>query len=738
MSTKLNVSFFLLCTLLFIPLVSSDTLSFNQDTDVNIRAEIIKDPRVQKMIKEDSINPTQILKLIENLENERNPPADPVVSLDTIKRDDVIDQEETFWMVTDFYNTVTYGQISATLLAIGANSYIYITSSIISSVGTATARARAEAWRDEFENKIYPNNLLYFGNPNGYLGDIDGDSHVTVLLADLDDAANVAGYFDPNNEHTGETSNTREMVYVDYDYNQYSVLAHEFQHLIHYNYDPDEYWWIDEGCAEYSAYLNGYTLATNLTVFARDNFQHNPEDSLLYWNYYGAGSEDVRSDYGGAYMFIFYFAEKYGTGAIRNLVSETFGGPLGIENTLHNLGFSIDFNELYLNWVTALNVDDPSFGGGLYGFENLDINLDYELISIFPNTKTDRLNRFYGMYIAKLVSPGDFMLLEITPPGSYSLAISVAVHDINGWSVTKKILDTDISVLINGTLVDTAYIVTSIVTSTTPSIPLADTSQFGLGYTDSLDYIYIPGKPLTITTGTLNYQSNSWDFSLYNIYIEDENSTEVTAASGISVYVHFEKSGSSLTAESLEMSYDPSIKWNINKNLQYFFEGDYVISVVASGSGQYGELKLSSINIAHILTVETPTISLYNDTALYVFTNSSYTQLNGWKTFTEVVETYILLYDVTDTPVGIFDIFYSSSSNSWKSELLVMNEYNGEYYIKVSFKYAGRTVRSSASDHFQLKGEIPTPTNSTAYPFLPIILIASLSVLVFIQRKNKK
>ncbi|MHA1551150.1 MAG: hypothetical protein ACTSQC_04330 [Candidatus Heimdallarchaeaceae archaeon] len=736
MSKKLKVSFYLLCVLLFIPLFSTNALSFDQDTDVNMRAEIIKDSRVQAMLKEDSINPTQVLKLIENLENEKNPPSDPEVSIDTIKRD-VIDEVQTFWMVTDFF-AVTYSEISATLLAIGANSYIYVTSSIISSVGTTNARTRAEEWRDEFETKIYPNNLLYFGNPDGYLGDIDGDNHVTILLADLDDAAGVAGYFDPNNERSGGNSNTREMVYVDYDYNRYSVLAHEFQHLIHYNYDPDEYMWVDEGCAEYTAYLNGYALTTNLTEFARDYFQHNPEDSLLYWNYDDhENSENVRSDYGGAYMFIFYLAEKYGSEAIRNLVSETFGGPLGVENTLDGLGFSIDFNELYLNWVIALNVDDPSFGGGLYGYENLDIDIDYELISIFPNTKTDRLNRFYGMYVAKLVSPGDFMLLEITPPGSYSLAISVAVHDINGWSISQKILDTDISVLINGTLVDTVYIITSIVTSTTPSIPLADTSQFGLGYTDSLDYTYIPGKPLTITSGTLNYQSSTWDFSLYDIYIEDENSTEVTDASGISVYAMFEKSGSSLTTENLELSYDPSNKWNVNENLQYFFEGDYAISIVASGSSQYGELELSSINIAHILTVEEPTLSIYNDTALYVFVNSSYTQLGGWETFTEVVETYVLLYDVTGTPVGIFDISYSSSSNSWESDLLLMNEYNGEHYIKVSFKYAGRTVRSSESDHFQLEGEVTTPTSSIAYPFLPIVFIVSLSAVIFFKKKYK-
>ena len=157
MSKKLKVSFYLLCVLLFIPLFSTNALSFDQDTDVNMRAEIIKDSRVQAMLKEYSINPTQVLKLIENLENEKNPPSDSEVSIDTIKRD-VIDEVQTFYMVTDFFD-VTYSEISATLLAIGANSYIYVTSSIISSVGTTNARTRAEEWRDEFSGLV-PKNLL--------------------------------------------------------------------------------------------------------------------------------------------------------------------------------------------------------------------------------------------------------------------------------------------------------------------------------------------------------------------------------------------------------------------------------------------------------------------------------------------------------------------------------------------------------------------------------------------------
>ena len=491
MSNKLKISFYLIFTILFLPLITNSAEIDLSQTDLDIRSEIIQDPRVQALINQDPINPTQILKLIENLENEKNPPNDSPIKLEsTIEDDEPLDGKKTFWMVTDFYS-VTYSQVSATLLSIGTNCYIYVADSIISTVGTSNARTRADEWKAEFESQIYPNNLLYYGTPDGYLGDIDGDSHVTVFLAPL--SADVAGYFDPNNERSGSTSNTREMVYVDYDYNRYSVLAHELQHLTHYNYDPDEYWWIDEGLAEFSAYLDGYALDTNLTEFARDYFQSNPEDSLLYWNYYDYDNdENVRSDYGGAYMFIFYFAEKYGSDAVRNLIAETAGGPLSVETTLDALGHSIDFNDLYLNWITAMVVDDPTIDGGIYGFENLDINLDYDLNSVYPTTKTNKLHRFYGIYIAKMTSPPDYLLMQSTTPGSYALGISAAVHDINGWSVQKSIQSSDIELLINGTIIDTIYIMTSIMTPTTPSIPLADTSQFGLGYTDDLDFTYIP------------------------------------------------------------------------------------------------------------------------------------------------------------------------------------------------------------------------------------------------------
>ena len=64
-----------------------------------------------------------------------------------------------------------------------------------------------------------------------------------------------------------------------------------------------------------------------------------------------------------------------------------------------------------------------------------------------------------------------------------------------------------------------------------------------------------------------------------------------------------------------------------------------------------------------------------------------------------------------------------------------MNEYNGEYYIKVSFKYAGRTVRSDPTEIFDLYGTPPT-TNGVAFPFLSVILILALGTIILRIKKR--
>ena len=689
------------------------------------------------LFEQEPTNPTQVLryKLLAEQPNLMNEP--PTIKKEVFNEENLGDTRN-FYIIESFAVTnYQYVQKSATMLAKGTNCYVYVLDSIISSYGESSTTAEAELWKSQFDNDIYPHDVQYFGNPDGNLGDIDGDPRVTILMATLD--GGVAGYFDMRNEAVTTNSNQREMVYVDYSAT-YGVLAHEFQHLIQYNYDVNERWWVDEGCAEFAKYLCGYDVVNNLTVFARDYFAHHPDTSLLYWNYLSEGGRDVRNDYGCSYMFIFYFAEMYGVNAIKNLVAQTSVGAQGVEDALSSIGVSIPFNDLFLNWATALYVDDTSFDGGLYGFDNLDIAMDYDLITTFPVTKTNRLNRYYGIYSAQLNSPLDKMMLETDSVGGKYLGISIAVHDINGWSVTTSIQLGSITEFLNGTIVDKAYIITSIMDSSTPYV--SNNDQFTVGTIYYVDFSLAQGAALYVDSNVFSYDSNTWNFSLTNVVILDENDTEITNETSVDVYVQFRYEGTSTVYDSMIMNYSLALDWYLELSLQSFDENTYEVYVIASSSTQYGRELIDVLTVTQILTVEKPEVSLNGDsTGLYVTVNASYTQLGGWETFTENVQTMILLYDKNGDTLSSFSISYNIVSNDWGVGFVDLSTVKGEHFIKVSFRYADRTVRSPESDHFIAEG-IPTSKTNTGFLdfspwFLILLAISAISIPIIIKKYRK-
>ncbi len=737
MNKKARFPVYLLTTFMLLLMVSGVYIN-NSSAIENSERNAYYDEIADTLFNEDPTNPTQILRYRLLAENPDLMKDKPTIKTAVFQAEEDVGDVNDFYIIESFLvSTYVYVLEPAKLLAKGTNSYVYVLNSVIDSQGESSATTKAELWRDEFESKIYPNDILYFGSPDGNLGDIDGDSHVTILMASFD--GGVAGYFDMRNELDVLNSNKREMVYVDY-LATYGVLAHEFQHLIHYNNDINERWWVDEGCAEYAKYLSGYDVINNLTAFASDYFAHYPDDGLLYWNYQSEGGRDVRIDYGSAYMFIFYLAEKYGISAITNLVASTTVGAAGVEAALSSVGVSIGFNDLYLNWATALYVDDTSFEDGLFGFDDLDISMDYDLVSSYPVTKDNRLNRYYGIYAAKLDSPLDKLMLDTASPGGKYLGISIAIHDINGWSVEKSIQTGSITEFINGTIIDEAYLITSIMDATTPSVTV--NGQFTVGTIYDIDYSLAPGDPLLIDSYTFTYEGSSWDFSLTNVIILDDNATEVTDSSGVEVYAQFRYEGSSVVYQSLAMSYSLVLDWYLEQSIQSFDEDIYDVYVIASSSTQYGRELIDVVTIAHILTVEKPDVSLNVDsTGLYVTVNASYTQLGGWISFTQNAQTMILLYDKDGISQGSFSISFNAVTNQWGDGYVDLSEVNGEYFVKVSFRYADRTVRSPESDHFTAEGE-PPPTSNTGFLdfsswFIVVLALFTVSIPIIVKKFKK-
>ncbi|OLS23479.1 MAG: Neutral metalloprotease precursor [Candidatus Heimdallarchaeota archaeon LC_3] len=231
----------------------------------------------------------------------------------SVNTDFQVDDELTFWAVdygllsttgnwaTSFYET------NATVRATSTHSVIFVENTLL---GTHD-KTFAEGFANEFETNIWDSEVPYFGVPP----DVDGDGKISVFIMDIEDGLSgssyIAGVFlrlheydpasfpsDPIIQH----SMLMEIVHIDTQAissgNANGTLAHEFQHLIHFNSDPDETLWIDEAAATYSSYKAGYFSDVDEYFSNSDStyFLYNTDSSLTYW-------ESNLRDYATSFLF---------------------------------------------------------------------------------------------------------------------------------------------------------------------------------------------------------------------------------------------------------------------------------------------------------------------------------------------------------------------------------------------------------------------------------------------------
>jgi hypothetical protein len=230
----------------------------------------------------------------------------------------------------------------------------------------------------EFDNTIYPTVTTIYGEP---LPRGDEGQKIWTLLFNIRDYAYynadatsyAAGYFSA----ASSSANNKNIMHIDtYDwanrtgpgvdrpYLYEGTFAHEFEHLVHFDIDPDEPSWVDEGLADLAGFFCGYGHSAGHVAYY---MVYHPITALTFW---GSGLED----YGASYLFQLYLFEKYGGAAFTSaLVQEQANGIEGIENTLAAFGYKDSFDEIYDNWTVANYLDDTRRAGGKYGYETLDI-----------------------------------------------------------------------------------------------------------------------------------------------------------------------------------------------------------------------------------------------------------------------------------------------------------------------------------------------------------------------------
>ena len=328
--------------------------------------------------------------------------------------------EQRKFFAVDFSRVGASYQTVATCRAIGKYCYIFVEDSqwqrgTVSATSVARLkRAFDDSTPSDGSKGIYE---IITSNLGPAPDEIDMDPRIYILLLDIPDSSAggnyVAGYFEPINQKRGAVrdpntgmqfvSNEVELIYIDTDPLDTSgllaqeILAHEFQHLIHWRHDPNESLWINEGCSEYSAlFLCGYGKV--IPSWHIEAFERKPQISLVYWSMVASSS---LANYGAAYLFIVYLHERFGgSSIIASLISEPADGINGINAVLFSKGYTERFGDVFADWKVANYLDDTSFAMGRYGYKNLNVRVRPDIRhSSFPVNQQRNIESWSADYI---------------------------------------------------------------------------------------------------------------------------------------------------------------------------------------------------------------------------------------------------------------------------------------------------------------------------------------------------
>jgi hypothetical protein len=259
----------------------------------------------------------------------------------------VLGEESTFWVGN--MDTFDQTKITAVLEHITPHLYVWVDQDV--SFDRQALIRSSEA----FEANIYPTTRELFGSE--WSPGIDGDPRLHILNTSNAAAGQMAaGYYSSADEYSrlaNPYSNEREMFYVVlggamvpgsewYE----GVLAHEFQHMIHWASDRNEDAWVNEGLAELSAYLNGYDPGGFDELFLAA-----PDVQLTTW----PDLQDASRHYGNSYLFMLYFWGRFGEDAVKELVAHPANGIAGFDAVLEARGWT--FEEVFADWLIANYAD---------------------------------------------------------------------------------------------------------------------------------------------------------------------------------------------------------------------------------------------------------------------------------------------------------------------------------------------------------------------------------------------
>ncbi|HVN48656.1 MAG TPA: T9SS type A sorting domain-containing protein [Bacteroidota bacterium] len=294
------------------------------------------------------------------------------------------------WYADDLVKNTRY-LVPSTCRAVGTNCYIFVEDA--NWTNGRVNQAIVDSVRLGFDARtpangslgIFQTDTAAFGTPP----DVDNDPRIIILLLDIKDGYNgsggyIAGYFYGYNEMVSSSqypnSNHAEIYFLDVNpanlattsglTDGLSTTAHEFQHMIHFNYtnilqnNISRMSFINEGCSLIAEVNAGYS------IYEQSGYNNETNHYLFDWR--TNDMTNVLKDYSRAARFFTYIRDQVGIGVFKDIVNSALDGVDNLNDALTRFGSPLRFADILQNWFIANTLNDrtvdPKYG---YLYPNL-------------------------------------------------------------------------------------------------------------------------------------------------------------------------------------------------------------------------------------------------------------------------------------------------------------------------------------------------------------------------------
>jgi immune inhibitor A len=326
-------------------------------------------------------------------------------------------------------------ELEAELKAVGEHIYIWVDVRA-EGIDDAEAQALAEA----FDTEIYPEVRDLWGSEAK--PGIDNDPRVFALFT-YDLGGGIAAYFSSENSYPDEiapSSNEHEMfiyelgaVGTDLDHwGVQSVTAHEFQHMIRANVNPNPETWLNEGLSVFTQLYLDYPDGAG----ASQAYFNAPQTQLNTW----AENSPTAPHYGNSLLWMTYFYERYGLKALQTVGTDRASAMTAFDRVLREQG-EPGVNLLFADWVLANWWNDKSLAAGQYGYDLIPTGDQpfTEDIDEYPMTVEDEANQYSAeYYLLEDLPEGDTLTLDFEAPHTVSLIPTEAASGRQMWYSNRR------------------------------------------------------------------------------------------------------------------------------------------------------------------------------------------------------------------------------------------------------------------------------------------------------------